>query len=303
MSMYNVEGFFSYMDKEARAMFLYKGISLRMVHNMNHLYQRLGVLGERLSTGQRINRAADDPAGLAISEKMRAQIRGIRQAQRNAQDGISLMQVAEGAMNEIHAMLQRMREISIQASNGTYQNEDRALLDLEFQQLKEGIESISRQTQFNTKCLLDGGRDGNALEINLQVGANSGDMMKISINSMTLESLGLENASIDTLENAQSSIALLDQSIGKVSQSRSSLGAMHNRLEHTIRYLENYEENLTAAESRIRDVDMAQTMMEYIKTQITLEVAQAVFAHTLKMEQRRVRMLLEAFLNINYYDK
>jgi flagellin len=261
---------------------------LRIINNMKHIQRRQDVLSYRLTTGQRINSAADDPAGLAISEKMRAQIRGIRQAQRNALDGISLIQTAEGAMNEIHSILQRMRELSVQAANGTNTDEDRARLNEEFQQLKEAISQFAQDTEFNTQPLLDGSKEKNG--IILQVGSNMGNTMEVNIGNM--DDIGIEKLDISTQKGAQKAIKALDDSIKEVSSERSKLGAIQNRLEHTINNLENYEENLTAAESRIRDTDMAKTMIEYTKNQILLMVSQAILAQTMMMKRRQIMMLL-----------
>jgi len=252
-------------------------------------------LAYQLATGQRINSAADDAAGLAISEKMRAQIRGLRQAQRNALDGISLIQTAEGAMNEIHSILQRMREISIQAANGTYTDSDRRNLNEEFQQLKEAVTGIARSSEFNTQSLLDGSKDNKG--IRLQIGPNAGDSIEFTINDMTAKGIGIGNLDISTAEGAQEAIDKLKDSIEYVSAERSKLGAIQNRLEHTISNLENYEENLTAAESRIRDADMAKTIMEYIKNQILLMTSQAILAQSMRTKRMQVYLLLSSLDN------
>lgn len=271
-------------------MFMNFVTELRIINNMNHIQRNQDVLALRLATGQRINSAADDPAGLSISEKMRSQIRGLRQAQRNALDGISLIQTAEGAMNEIHSILQRMRELSVQAANGTNTDEDRAHLNDEFQQLKEAISQFARDTEFNTQPLLDGSKKDNG--INLQIGPNAGDSIKVNIGDMT--DLGLDALDISTQEGAEEALKALDDSIKKVSSERSKLGAIQNRLEHTINHLANYEENLTAAESRIRDADMAQTIMEYTKNQLLLMVSQAILAQSMRMKRERIMMLLSS---------
>ncbi|WP_341876949.1 flagellin [Defluviitalea saccharophila] len=271
-------------------MFINFVTELRIINHMNSIQRNQDVLALRLATGQRINSAADDPAGLSISEKMRSQIRGLRQAQRNALDGISLIQTAEGAMNEIHSILQRMRELSVQAANGTNTDEDRAHLNDEFQQLKEAISQFARDTEFNTQPLLDGSKKDNG--INLQIGPNAGDSIKVNIGDMT--DLGLDALDISTQEGAEEALKALDDSIKKVSSERSKLGAIQNRLEHTINHLANYEENLTAAESRIRDADMAQTIMEYTKNQLLLMVSQAILAQSMRMKRERIMMLLSS---------
>lgn len=265
---------------------------LPILHNMNYLQSRQQTLSLRLSTGQRINSAADDPAGLAISERMRAQIRGLKQAQRNVLDGISLIQTAEGSMNEIHSILQRMSELSIQAASGTYTDAERQDLNEEFQQLKEAIGDFASDTEYNTQPLLDGSKDTDG--ITLQIGPNAGDTMEVNIGDLSAGGLNIDDLDISTQEGAAEAIDRVKDSINQVSSERSRLGATQNRLEHTLNYLENYEENLTAAESRIRDADMAETIMEYTKNQILLQVAQAILAQSLKMERNLIKQLLES---------
>ncbi|NLM12893.1 MAG: flagellin [Epulopiscium sp.] len=274
-------------------MFINFVTELRIINHMNSIQRNQDVLALRLATGQRINSAADDPAGLAISEKMRAQIRGLRQAQRNALDGISLIQTAEGAMNEMHSILQRMRELSVQAANGTNTDQDRAHLNDEFQQLKEAISQFARDTEFNAQPLLDGSKEEKG--ITLQIGPNMGDTLTVYIRDMT--DLGLDALDISTQEGAENALKALDDSISKVSSERSKLGAIQNRLEHTINYLANYEENLTAAESRIRDADMAKTIMEYTKNQILLMASQAILAQSMRMKRESIMMLLSSLDN------
>lgn len=276
-------------------MFINNTLELRIINHINIMQRQQSRLAYQLATGQRINSAADDAAGLAISEKMRAQIRGLRQAQRNALDGISLIQTAEGAMNEIHSILQRMREISIQAANGTYTDSDRRNLNEEFQQLKEAVTGIARSSEFNTQSLLDGSKDNKG--IRLQIGPNAGDSIEFTINDMTAKGIGIGNLDISTAEGAQEAIDKLKDSIEYVSAERSKLGAIQNRLEHTISNLENYEENLTAAESRIRDADMAKTIMEYIKNQILLMTSQAILAQSMRTKRMQVYLLLSSLDN------
>lgn len=265
---------------------------LSMINNMNNLYKRQSHLFMQLSTGQRIVSAADDPAGLAISEKMRSQIRGLRQAQRNVLDGISLIQTAEAGMNEIHNMLQRMRELSVQSANGTLRDEDREMLNMEFQELKEGIGDIASNTEYNTIPLLDGSKEIHGL--NLQVGPNAGDQQILKIGSMTAIDLGIDTLDISTQAGAENAMDQLSNSIKNVSLKRGLLGAGQNRLEHTLNSLRNYEENLTAAESRIRDLDMAKAILEFTKNQILLQVSQALIAQSMRMERERVLKLFES---------
>lgn len=318
---------------------------------------------EKLSSGYRINRAADDAAGLAISEKMRGQIRGLAQAQRNAQDGISLIQTAEGALNESHAILQRMRELAVQAANDTYTVEDRAKLQAEVDQLAEELTRIADTTEFNTSKLLNGTFEGT-----FHIGANQGQNISIKIGNMDAESLGLvftatkvtdivedDNITIDgvvytgnglrdsndnvvavqvegkyyriadvkhdgkndefvakdgavalaanadddyvlavdisTQTTADAAITTINNALEKVSEQRSALGAVQNRLEHTINNLGATEENLTAAESRIRDVDMAKEMMEFTKNNILTQAAQSMLAQANQQPQGVLQLL------------
>jgi len=212
---------------------------------------------ERLSSGYRINRAADDAAGLAISEKLRGQIRGLAQAQRNSQDGVSLVQTAEGSLNEVHSMLQRVRELAVQYSNGTLSTSDKAAITAEAQQLSSEIERIGTTADFNGIKLLD----GSTSTVSFQVGANDNDII-----SVDTASLGSKVGTIDVSQT--DAISAIDAAISNVSSLRGSFGAVQNRLEHTLNNLATYQENLTASESRIRDVDMASEMVEFSKDQI-----------------------------------
>ncbi|MBQ9765475.1 MAG: flagellin [Lachnospiraceae bacterium] len=231
---------------------------------------------EKLSSGYRINRAADDAAGLSISEKMRGQIRGLDQASTNAQDGISLIQTAEGALNETHSILQRMRELAVQAANDTAVDTDREAIEAELDQLVEEIDRIKDTTQFNTMELLNGTFTGK----NLQIGANEDQSMEIEIANMGAESLGVNNiaSSVSAHSDATAAITTIDDAIELVSTERASLGAIQNRLEHTIANLDTSAENLQSAESRIRDVDMADEMVVYSKNNILMQAAQSMLA-------------------------
>lgn len=272
---------------------------MRINHNLAALntYNKLTVNNsatgksmEKLSSGLRVNRAGDDAAGLAISEKMRAQIRGLDQASRNAQDGISLIQTAEGALNETHAILQRMRELAVQAANDTYTTTDRQKVGAELKQLKLEINRIASQTEFNTKKLLNSG----LANVKFQVGANSAQTITLSINKMNFSSLVGANINVSQVSNnalANSWIKLINSAINKVSNERSNLGAYQNRLEHTINNLNTSSENLTAAESRIRDVDMAKEMMAFTKNNILSQAAQAMLAQANQQPQGVLQLL------------
>ncbi|KJE27546.1 flagellar hook-associated protein 3 [Geobacillus kaustophilus] len=298
---------------------------------------------EKLSSGLRINRAGDDAAGLAISEKMRGQIRGLEQASRNAQDGISLIQTAEGALNEVHSILQRMRELATQAANSTNTQADREQLQKEFNQLTSEINRIGNTTEFNTQKLLNGNVSG-ASPIKLQIGANTNQSFEIKIFDMRAQALGLAGASgasannigaattsngtsvssvlsggianakfaggtankltdvsntgtdeyaldIMTFSGATAAISKIDIAINTVSTERARLGSYQNRLEHTINNLDTSAENLTAAESRIRDVDMAKEMMEFTKQNILTQAAQSMLAQANQQPQSVLQLL------------
>jgi len=235
---------------------------------------------ERLSSGYRINRAADDAAGLAISEKLRGQIRGLSQAQRNAQDGVSLVQTAEGSLNEVHSMLQRVRELAVQYANGTLSTSDKAAITAEAAQLQSEIERIGTTTNFNGIKLLD----GSASTVSFQVGANDNDQITV-----TTESLGGKVGSIDVSQT--SAISAIDAAIQNVSTLRSTFGAVQNRLEHTLNNISTYQENLTASESRIRDVDMASEMVEFSKDQILQQAGTSMLAQANQAPQGVLSLL------------
>ncbi|NSW90066.1 MAG: flagellin [Firmicutes bacterium] len=242
---------------------------------------------EKLSSGYRINRAGDDAAGLTISEKMRSQIRGLNQASRNAQDGISLIQTAEGALNESHAILQRMRELAVQSSTDTNTNDDRAELQKEVTQLIAELDRIGNNTEFNTQKLLDGSFSTKQIHI----GANSGQTLTISIGNMTASGLSVSGVNISTQTGADAAIETIDNAIKSLSSERSQLGAWQNRLEHTIKNLDNAAENLQAAESRIRDVDMAKEMMEFTRQNILQQAATAMLAQANQAPQGVLQLL------------
>lgn len=262
---------------------------MSILNNMNRHYDTMSRAMLRISSGYRINSAADDPAGLAISEKMRAQIRGLNMAAKNIQDGISLVQTAEGALNETHDMIQRMRELAIEAANDTLTDDDRQKLELEFQELKKEIQRISTDTEFNTKTLLNG--DHATKGIKIQAGANSGQNIELFINGMGSEALGLKDASIATKEDADKAISTMDEALKGVSNERSRLGAYQNRLEHAYNVNVNTAENLQAAESRIRDADIAKEMMNMVKAQILMQASQYVLAMHMQQAQSILKLL------------
>ncbi|WP_342566962.1 flagellin Hag [Psychrobacillus sp. FSL K6-4046] len=242
---------------------------------------------EKLSSGLRINRAGDDAAGLAISEKMRAQVRGLDMASKNAQDGISLLQTAEGALNETHSILQRMRELAVQGSNDTNTAEDRAAVQLEVDELIKEIDRIAETTEFNTQKLLN----GDITDLKLQVGANSGQSISVVINEMSTDTLGVAGVALTDHDASTAAIKTIDGAISMVSAQRANLGAIQNRLEHTINNLGTSSENLTAAESRVRDVDMAKEMMEFTKNNILTQASQAMLAQANQQPQGVLQLL------------
>jgi flagellin len=248
---------------------------------------------EKLSSGYKINRAADDAAGLAISEKMRRQVRGLTQASANAQDGISAVQTAEGALNEVHDMLQRMNELAVKAANGTNQSEDQSYIQSEVDALISEIDRVSQTTTFNEKNLLDGSWSGG---VNLQVGTEgtSGNRISVSINAMSAEGISinkLSSSGVSSQENAQNAISTIKAAISAVSKQRSDLGAIQNRLEHTINNLDNVAENTTSAESAIRDTDMATEMVRYSNNNILSQAGQAMLAQANQSNQGVLSLL------------
>jgi flagellin len=246
---------------------------------------------EKLSSGFKINRAGDDAAGLAISEKMRSQIRGLDRASTNAQDGISVVQTAEGALNEVHSILQRMNELATQAANDTNTSMDRSQIQLEINQLGSEIDRIASTTQFNTMDLLD----GSFTSKNLQVGSLAGQRIELNINSMKASGIGLGAAgaslNVSSFSKAGNSMTLIQAAIDKVSTQRANLGAVQNRLEHTIANLDTSSENTQAAESRIRDTDMAKEMVTYSKNNILAQAGTAMLAQANQSTQGVLALL------------
>ncbi len=242
---------------------------------------------EKLSSGYRINRASDDAAGLSISEKMRSQIRGLDQASTNAEDGISAVNVAEGALNEAHDILQRMNELATQAANDTNTSVDRTAIKAEIDQLVSEIDRIQSTTQFNTMNLLDGTFTGK----NLQVGSLAGQTIGISIANMDAATLGVNSLDVSSNSAAGTSMTAIQSAIEKVSTQRSALGAITNRLEHTVKNLDTTSENTSAAESRIRDVDMAEEMVTYSKNSILMQAGQSMLAQANQQNQGVLSLL------------
>ncbi len=242
---------------------------------------------EKLSSGYRINRAGDDAAGLSISEKMRSQIRGLNKASDNAADGVSLIQTAEGALNEAHSILQRMNELATQAANDTNTTVDRTAIQQEINALTSEIDRIQSTTQFNTMNLIDGSFSGKQL----QVGALSGQNITISISNMNSGSIGVSGLQVSSNTSAGSAMSAIQKAIESVSTQRSALGALQNRLEHTIANLDTTSENTSSAESRIRDVDMAEEMVEYSKNNILAQAGQSMLAQANQSTQGVLSLL------------
>ncbi|MGA3878556.1 flagellin Hag [Bacillus pumilus] len=273
---------------------------------------------EKLSSGLKINRAGDDAAGLAISEKMRGQIRGLEMASKNAQDGISLIQTAEGALTETHSILQRVRELVVQAGNTGTQDKGTDLTSIqdEIKALQEEVDGISNRTEFNGKKLLDGtfkdtGDPATTKSLTFQIGANATQQIGVNIEDMGADAIGAKNAGvivtgqsvkdIDVTKFADvaataaggfdEQLNIVDSAINQVSAQRGKLGAVQNRLEHTINNLGASSENLTAAESRIRDVDMAKEMSEFTKNNILSQASQAMLAQANQQPQNVLQLL------------
>ena len=253
----------------------------QLVHNSD----KLGKAMEKLSSGYRINRAGDDAAGLAISEKLRGQIGGLTQASRNAQDAVSLVQTAEGALNEVHSMLQRVRELAVQYKNGTLSTSDQQAIQSEVNQLKAEIERIGTDTEFNSIKLLNSG----TTTVSFQVGAS--DAQQITVATI---SVGAQVAStVFALSSAstQTDIQQIDDAINNISAARATFGAVQNRLEHTIANLASYTENLTASESRIRDADMASEMVQFTKLQILQQAGTSMLSQANQAPQGVLSLL------------
>jgi flagellin len=267
-------------------------MSLRITQNIEALNATRNLQGtsakitksmEKLSSGYRINRAADDAAGLGISESMRSQIRGIAQGQRNIQDGVSMVQTAEGNLDEVHSMLQRVRELAVQYKNGSLDTAARNSIQNEVNQLASEISRIGAQAQFNSLPLLTGNTT-----VSFQVGANDGEQISITMLDLAT-SVGTSYATLTA--TGATDISEIDAAINAVSVARGEMGAVQNRLEHTLSLQASYQENLTAAESRIRDVDMAEEMVNLTKTQVLQQAGTAMLAQANQQPQTVLRLL------------
>jgi flagellin len=246
---------------------------------------------EKLSSGYKINRAADDAAGLAISEKMRRQVRGLTQASANAQDGISVVQTAEGALNEVHDMLQRMNELATKAANDTLQSKDRSYIKSELDALSSEITRTASATEFNNQALLD----GSFTQKKLQVGSETADInqIEVSIKKMSASNIGVQSdhLAVSTHAKAKEAMSYIKVALESVSTQRSDLGAIQNRLEHTIKNLDNVAENTQSAESAIRDTDMAKEMVKYSNNNILAQAGQSMLAQANQSNQGVLSLL------------
>jgi flagellin len=256
---------------------------------------------EKLSSGYRINRAADDAAGLAISEKMEAQIGGLDQAQRNAQDGVSLVQTAEGSLNEVHSMLQRVRDLKVQYQNGTLDSSDKSAIVSEVKQLSTEIGNIQGQTKFNGIKLLDG-TGGTGGTISFQVGANTGETVSVTTKDITASATSVGMSKLAGVGTAATDAAAttafeglslddIDEAINSISSLRGTFGAVQNRLDHRLNNLSTYQENLVSSESRIKDVDMASEMVNFSKLQILQQAGTSMLAQANQAPQSVLSLL------------
>jgi flagellin len=279
-------------------------------HNMSAMYadRTLNVSNsqiqgniEKLSSGQRINKASDDASGLAVSEKMRSQIRGLNQANKNIENGVSFIQTTEGYLTETTDILQRVRELAVQSSNGIYSDEDRMQIQVEVSQLVSEVDRIASQAQFNGMNMLTGGYAANSASgrvMQFQIGANVDQRTRVYIGTMTAQALGLKGVqgtdakiSISTPDNANMAISTIDQALHTVSKQRADLGAYQNRFETAAKGINVASENLQASESRIRDTDMAAEMVEYAKNQILTQSGTAMLAQANSQSQNVLALL------------
>jgi flagellin len=271
---------------------IYNNVEAQNAHRqLSNTNQKLSGTMERLSSGLRINRAADDAAGLAVSEEMRTQIRGMKVASRNALDGVSLVQVADGALGGVNDMLQRVRDLAVQAANGTLTDQQRGNLDQEVQSVVAEMARVASDTEFNGIKILSGSVATAASAVTLQVGANGSQVIAFTIATMTASDLGISGVAVSTAASATAAIASIDAAIRNVNSQRASMGAIQNRLEQTISRLDLTSENLQAAESRIRDADMASEMIDFTRNQILQQSGTAMLAQANQAPQSILRLL------------
>lgn len=253
---------------------------------------------EALSSGMRINKAGDDASGLAVSEKMRTQINGLRQAERNTEDGMSLIQTTEGYLEEVTSIIQRIRTLAIQSSNGIYSDQDRQLIQVEVSQLVDEVDRIASQAEFNKMKLLQGdfGRVSTSASMWIHMGANMHQRERIYIQTMTAKALGMKNATgnpmtLSTASEANRNIGVMDAALHQIAKQRADLGAYYNRMEHAAKGLMTAYENIQSSESRIRDADMAETMVDFTKNQILVQSGTAMLAQANAKSQSVLQLL------------
>jgi flagellin len=242
---------------------------------------------EKLATGMRINRAGDDASGLAVSETLRSQIRGLRQAQRNAFDSISFIQTAEGSLQEVHSILHRLRELSVQSANAVYSDQDRSLLQIEVSQLIQEIDRIAESTEFNRFKILDGSNQ----DFQFQVGANPGQNIIVVMKTMSAAAIGVSGLTMETVSTANDALRQVDEAVVTVSRQRANFGAVQNRLEHVVSSLAVAEENLQAAESRIRDTNMASEIVNFMRLRILQDSSVAMLMQANLRPESVMRLL------------
>ncbi|MGL4361718.1 MAG: flagellin [Cellulosilyticaceae bacterium] len=293
--------------------------AIRTLNELSKVNNKAASSMLNLSSGLKINKASDDAAGLAIVNKMDAQVKGLRQANRNTMDGVSMVQTAEGALNEVHAILQRMRELAVQAANSTYTENDKKEIQEEINRLTSEINRIGETTEFNEKALLRGnGANGEDIDIRLQIGANKGQVVDVTISDMRANALGITGVAgedgftdentvedgdgknngmtsaavkVTDFESAEKAIKKFDTAIDRVSSQRSKLGSMQNRLEHTTSNLGVSEENLTASISNLQDADMAYEMSQYTQQNVISQAAMAMLAQANQRPQHVLQLL------------
>jgi len=271
---------------------IYNNVEAQSAHRqLSNTNNSISKAMERLSSGLRINRAGDDAAGLAVSEVMRSKIRGMGVAERNSQDGISLVQVADASLGTVTDMMQRMRDLAVQASNGTLVDSQRANLDKEVQNILQEIGRVGSDTEFNGLKILAGSVSTAASAITLQIGANSGQNIAFTIGTVSTTDLGIAGLAVSTQASASAAIASLDAAIASINTQRANMGAIQNRLEQTINRLGVTAENLQAAESRIRDADMAAEMIFFTKNQILQQSGTAMLAQANQAPQSVLQLL------------
>lgn len=269
-------------------MIINHNMSAQFVHRqLSDAGTRLRSSIEKLSSGSRINKAGDDASGLAVSEKLRSQIRGLQQAVRNAQNGISFLQIAEGSLQEMHSILHRMRELSIQSANAIYSKNDRLQIQVEVSQLKQEIDRIVDVTSFNQKKILD----GSLKKLRFHIGPNKDQFISVSVDPMDTKALKVDKVNIDTADNANTSLGSIDGAVNSVSTQRAKIGALQNRMGHTVKSLAVAAENLQAAESRIRDADMAQQIISFTRDKILTETSTIMLVQANLLSQNVLKLL------------